>query len=484
MGNPIEKLSTAPSMPQTKEYLVPQATTVGIGRKVEWVRQSSFIRDGIQLNSGKMRATLDLVEKRVLEEEPISIDELQAHETHLTELEKRVISHIRAGGAGRWFKNTKINNVSKKFDAIFGKLHEKKCQVLQNAKRGEVIEACSLFSSEDVNLVDSMGKTALHYAVEKGNLNAVQILLQKGANAGVQDGQGNSPIFFAVDGSKPIFDALLNTMTLDQLKKKNKKGETVFLRGVQTFSEDRCRAIIDKVGSAALQSVDKKGNTPWHYLAIGMSGLQGEAVHRWLTLFSTKPETVKQVWSQKNAEGCTAVQMAAKHQNLAFLSEVFSPFRTEQKTHERTPQTNDMQGSKNPLPFLIDHFNKSIDDEEGKRIGLMIYFLAATHPELFQGKEGARLRTSIAEMGERGISLPPEILYCSEHPYEVQKLVEEKKSEIQGELKKLGDEIASIPNYSKEEKDQALNRTSLKSHGKASVPPYATSQVDWLWGVA
>ena len=58
-----------------------------------------------------------------------------------------------------------------------------------------------------------------------------------------------------------------------------------------------------------------------------------------------------------------------------------------------------MQGSKNPLPFLIDHFNNIVDDEEGKRIGLMIYFLAATHPELFQGKEGARLRTSIAEIG-------------------------------------------------------------------------------------
>ena len=45
----------------------------------------------------------------------------------------------------------------------------------------------------DPNIADSAGYTPLHYAVMKGNLNAVQALLQKGANRDAASISGSTP---------------------------------------------------------------------------------------------------------------------------------------------------------------------------------------------------------------------------------------------------------------------------------------------------
>lgn len=60
-----------------------------------------------------------------------------------------------------------------------------------------------------VDLLDETGSTPLHYAARKGNVIAVQLLIDNQANINAQDGSGNTPLNLAVQNLKPDVVKLL-----------------------------------------------------------------------------------------------------------------------------------------------------------------------------------------------------------------------------------------------------------------------------------
>lgn len=49
----------------------------------------------------------------------------------------------------------------------------------------------------DVNWTDSEGRTALHMAVDRNNLEIVEFLIKHGANLNIQDHEGSTPLHYA-----------------------------------------------------------------------------------------------------------------------------------------------------------------------------------------------------------------------------------------------------------------------------------------------
>ena len=74
-----------------------------------------------------------------------------------------------------------------------------------------------IVSGFDINTTDKNGTTALHIAVEQGNLEIVKLLLQKGANVNLQDKAKRTPIFMLennlgneVEGTLEILQFLIS----------------------------------------------------------------------------------------------------------------------------------------------------------------------------------------------------------------------------------------------------------------------------------
>jgi ankyrin repeat protein len=97
---------------------------------------------------------------------------------------------------------------------------------------------------------DRLGQTALHLAAERGNVNIVTILLQKGADVTVQCDDGQTVLHRAAwGGSKAVMMELLSERT----------GHTGFLD------------LIDKDGRTALHIAAEKGNASLVELLLGCS---------------------------------------------------------------------------------------------------------------------------------------------------------------------------------------------------------------------
>jgi ankyrin repeat protein len=90
------------------------------------------------------------------------------------------------------------------------------------------------------NIADSAGYTPLHYAVMKGNLNAVQALLQKGANRDAASISGSTPrnlsarahffnreIFRALGAQDDHVGGKRHSRTNKKTRKTSKKRHTV-----------------------------------------------------------------------------------------------------------------------------------------------------------------------------------------------------------------------------------------------------------------
>uniref|UniRef100_A0A6U5ZGF8 Uncharacterized protein n=1 Tax=Guillardia theta TaxID=55529 RepID=A0A6U5ZGF8_GUITH len=79
--------------------------------------------------------------------------------------------------------------------------NERSSLIIQAAKVGDIsklIEMCEISMEEDIDVVDSEGRSALHYAVEKGDIPAVNILLHYKASPMSEDSSGFSPLSIAI----------------------------------------------------------------------------------------------------------------------------------------------------------------------------------------------------------------------------------------------------------------------------------------------
>src|SRR5262245_20435151 len=95
----------------------------------------------------------------------------------------------------------------------------------------------------DVNAPESDGTTALHWAVQQGDLDLVQRLLRAGANVKAKNDYGSSPMSeAAVLGRVPILDALLKAGA--DVDSPNADGQTALMVVARTGQVDAARLLI------------------------------------------------------------------------------------------------------------------------------------------------------------------------------------------------------------------------------------------------
>ena len=104
---------------------------------------------------------------------------------------------------------------------------------VRDAKNNEVLEMLGRPGSNIVNARDvTTGEGALHIVIKRGDETYLRFLLQKGADANMRDGKGNTPLLLAVTmgqtGMIPILTAAKANPNLG-----NSAGETPLIRAVQ-----------------------------------------------------------------------------------------------------------------------------------------------------------------------------------------------------------------------------------------------------------
>ena len=121
----------------------------------------------------------------------------------------------------------------------------------------------------DVNLKDTVGRTPLHIAAEKGNIDVAMFLIENGANVNVADANGNTPLVFIINktGNPKVTQRLLEKGA--SVNAQNRTGETALMYAawhgysaiVQLLLENRADVTLkNKQGNTALTLAESKGH--------------------------------------------------------------------------------------------------------------------------------------------------------------------------------------------------------------------------------
>ena len=115
---------------------------------------------------------------------------------------------------------------------------------VRDAKNNEVLEMLGRPGSSIVNARDiTTGEGALHIVIKRGDEVYLRFLLQKGADANLRDGKGNTPLLLAVTlgqtGMIPILTAAGANPNLA-----NSAGETPLIRAVQRRDVGMIRVLL------------------------------------------------------------------------------------------------------------------------------------------------------------------------------------------------------------------------------------------------
>lgn len=110
--------------------------------------------------------------------------------------------------------------------------------VYQACKSGHLESVKLLINPQNVNAKDAAGRTLLHYAVSSGNHELIKLLIEQGADSGIFDNDGFSPIHCADLLNAESIKLLINPQNVNA---QNKYGATLLhlsaLRGNQELIE-------------------------------------------------------------------------------------------------------------------------------------------------------------------------------------------------------------------------------------------------------
>lgn len=107
------------------------------------------------------------------------------------------------------------NNIRDLISAVISSNINKVEQIINQDKEGKLI-----------NGIDSNKMTPLHWAINIGNRDIINLLIDKGADINAQDKNGDTPLHVvAYDGNKDIVKEFLNNQNTD-VSQKNKYGYT------------------------------------------------------------------------------------------------------------------------------------------------------------------------------------------------------------------------------------------------------------------
>jgi ankyrin repeat protein len=117
----------------------------------------------------------------------------------------------------------------------------------------------------EIDPKDKNGKTALHYAAERGDKAMVTLLVDNGAEVDSQDKDGMSALHYAAqNGHKLIVEKLISTNA--DFNAKDKNDISVLHCAVQNNNEEIVKLLIEAGADAVTK--DKKNHTPLHDAAI------------------------------------------------------------------------------------------------------------------------------------------------------------------------------------------------------------------------
>ena len=111
-----------------------------------------------------------------------------------------------------------------------------------------------------VNVRDEMGQTALVHAVDRGEVEVVEALLQAGADASIPDEKGETALMHALQDSQRAEVAwVLLKGKIGDVNAQNENGETALMRAVALGQIEVVRSLLDR--GAKVNLYDVLGNT-------------------------------------------------------------------------------------------------------------------------------------------------------------------------------------------------------------------------------
>ncbi|KAJ6031137.1 Mg2+ transporter protein CorA-like/Zinc transport protein ZntB [Penicillium herquei] len=230
--------------------------------------------------------------------------------------------------------------------------------------------------------VNNLGETPLLVAIQVGEEEVVNFLLENGANLEAKDVNGNSALHFAVSYPKTAIN-LLETLFAQKttkeklLEMRNNSGETPYLIAAKTTDDDAVNRLLKLLKHGAnLNAQDYRGNTALHLAA--MDGLEDiaealldedSAATELLKVKNTSGETpyliaaksgeedVARVLLEYGAnskecdnEGNTALHLAAKYGHLDFVKILKMPHGF---SDEEGPAIESLKNKKEEIPLML-----------------------------------------------------------------------------------------------------------------------------------
>lgn len=115
---------------------------------------------------------------------------------------------------------------------------------VRDSKNNDVIDMLGRPGSSIVNARDvTTGEGALHIVIKRGDEQYLRFLLQKGADANLRDGKGNTPLLLAVtQGQADLIPILIAAKANPNLG--NSAGETPLIRAVQRRDVTMIRTLL------------------------------------------------------------------------------------------------------------------------------------------------------------------------------------------------------------------------------------------------
>ncbi|XP_055956595.1 ankyrin repeat and death domain-containing protein 1A-like isoform X3 [Patella vulgata] len=171
----------------------------------------------------------------------------------------------------------------------------------QAAKENDAATIRALYSqnSKEINSKNNLDRTPLHWAAANGNMEAVQALIEGGADLEGKDKYGMRPVLWAAwFGHLPVLKALIRSGATPLCS--NKQGLSIVHCAAENNHVDVMNFILESLEGINVNEVDKNDRTPLH-LAADNGHL--EAVCK---LLESKGEV-----HRKDKNGETAVHLAA-----------------------------------------------------------------------------------------------------------------------------------------------------------------------------
>jgi hypothetical protein len=124
----------------------------------------------------------------------------------------------------------------------------------------------NLLETSPVNRFHNLGRTALHRAVCSGNESMIRLLLDRGADATLQDSDGNTALHLAAQQG---FDGVVSTLLALPVERDatNYMGCTALFLAVEAKHEGTVQELLKS--SASLNLKDLLGNSPLHLAVEG-----------------------------------------------------------------------------------------------------------------------------------------------------------------------------------------------------------------------